>query len=256
MPVHVIDDFTPEHVLFPRHFGRGFDLSGKTAAGYAGVADPFPEELKIPESEWQERIEEKVASKTQISDLCDQASLPCLNQEQTNYCWVNGPTYCTEVIRTIQGQAPVLLSPASVGGPITGFQNQGGWAKPALEYIAQNGIVPQSQWPANAISSQYHTDENVQLARGYRVMEWWDLNGPDVFENLVSCLLRGFPAAVGYNWWSHVVSAIEPVWKDGAVALRIRNSWGMTWGDRGYALIQGQKMVPDDAVSPRVVVAA
>lgn len=255
MPVHVIDDYTPDHVLFPRQFGRGYDAEARAQAGYAGVADPFPDHLLIPRSEWQARIEEKVSSKTQISDLCDQVNLPCLNQESTNFCWVNGPTYCTEVIRAIQGQAPVLLSPASVGGPITGYQNVGGWAKPALQYISEHGIVPQDQWPANVIDSRYHTGTNVQLALGYRVTEWWDLNGGDVVANLVSCLLRGYPVAVGFNWWSHVVSAIDPVWQDGTIAIRIRNSWGMTWQDRGYAILQGQRMVPDDAVSPRVVAA-
>src|SRR5512135_3181123 len=115
MTVHIIDDSTPDRLLFPRFFGRGYDPSLKTADGYRGVADSFPASMLIPRAEWQARIEERVALKAQLSDLCDQANLPCLNQEQTNYCWCNGPTYCSEVVRAIQGQWVVPLSPASVG---------------------------------------------------------------------------------------------------------------------------------------------
>lgn len=256
MTIHVIDDSTPDRDLFPHYFGRGLDLSLRTAAGYAGVANPFPEELLIPRSEWQARIEERVALKAQLSDMCDQADLPCLNQEQTNYCWANAPTYCCEVVRILQGEPLVLLSPASVGGPITNYQNVGGWGKQALQYISDNGIDPQSVWPANAIDSQYHTAENVQLAKSYRATEWWDLNGPNVLDNMISCLLRDSPAAAGYSWWSHEVTVKDAVWKDGAIALLCRNSWGMTWGDRGYFFIQGDRMIPDDAVAPRVMIAS
>ena len=73
---------------------------------------------------------------------------------------------------------------------------------------------------------------------------------------LISCLLRRIPVAVGYDWWGHEVTAVDAIWLDGTVAIRIRNSWGMSWGNKGFSVLQGNKMIPADAVCARVAVAA
>lgn len=252
----VINDTTSPDLLFPKHVARGLDLSSRPRGyAYSGTAEQFPQELLIPRSEWQARIEENVKDKSQLSDICTQAGLVCKSQAQTQFCWANAPTYCTEVLRVIQNQKPISLSPASVAAPITGYKNVGGWGKTALEWIIANGIVPSSNWPDNAIERKYATPGNKEIATSYRVDEWYELE-PRNLDQLISMLLMGFPVAVGYNFWSHEVSAIDPVWIDGTVAVKIRNSWGMGWGDKGYAVLQGQKMLPDDCVSPRTTKAS
>lgn len=251
----IINDGTPLGEVVPKEFGRGLDLSLKGPFTYGAGADPFPDEMLIPESEWEARIREMEETKTRLSDLVDQAGLPCKNQEQTNYCWINAPTHCVEIVRVIQNQPMVLLSPASVGGPMTDFQNVGGWGGPGLAGIAERGLCPVDKWPANAISRSYWTPENKTLALNYRQTEWWE-GKPRNLRQLVSLLLRRTPTAGGYNWWSHEVTLYEPVWLDGTVAIRFRNSWGMNWGSNGYSILQGSKMYPDDQVSPRAAIAA
>ncbi len=259
MAEFIIHDTTPEEHFIINGLGRGLDLSQRTADGYAGVADPFPAELLIPRSEWQARIAERVERKTQLSDLIKQAGLKSKNQANLNYCWVYAPTHCVEIVRTLQNQPQIALSAASAGGPITGYRNVGGWGKTALQWIANKGVCPESVWPDHSLNSKYATADNKTLALDYRVQEWTELE-PGNLDQLVSMLLRNIPVAIGLAWWSHEVTAVDPVWRDGTVTIRIRNQWWPDgvhpWGDDNFAELQGSRMIPDDAVAPRVAVAS
>lgn len=251
----IVDSMTLDE-LYPK-FGRGLDLSRRPRGfgAYGDLAHAFPDELLIPRSEWQARCEELDKTKSSIPDLCDQAGLKVKDQQQTNFCWANGPTHCVEIIRTLAGQEPTVLSAASVACPVTGYRNDGGWGKDALDQIVKAGIVPDALWPNAAISQKYATPDNLTTAKKYSVTGWWELE-PNNIDQLISCLFHRVPVAVGYNWWGHEVTAVRPVWVDGAIAILIDNSWGTSWGTNGRGILQGRKMSPDDAVAPRVAIAA
>jgi hypothetical protein len=253
----LIHDGTPNDTLFPDDKGRGL----VEPLGYAGVRgvtppDEFPRELLLDDSAIQALIKEREDRKLRHVDLAAQAGLECKDQQQTNYCWINAPTYCTEYVRVWQNELAVVLSPASAGAPIKNFRNEGGWGKEGLQWIVDHGLVPVDKWPANAIGRAYYTPENRELALNYRVTEWTEL-APRNLRQCASVVLRGLPVAVGYNWWSHEVSMVDFVWLDGTYWPVIRNSWGMRWGSAGgYSTLQGDRALPDDAVTPRVALAA
>jgi hypothetical protein len=256
----IINDSTPGYVTqVPQDQSTGLALPRqRPSINDRRAASSFPRELLIPRSEWQSRIQEMEATKTRLSDIANRNKLPCKDQAQTNYCWINAPAYAMEQLRVAQGQKMVILSAASGGAKIKGFRNVGGWGQEALEFIADNGLVPQDRWPMNAIDRRYDTPENWAIAKKFRCLEWWSLRVRDDDE-LMSCLLRRWPVAVGYNWWGHEVTAVDPVWLDGTYAGRIRNSWTMNWpqpGAMGYGVLQGQKLTADDAVVPRLARAA
>lgn len=229
--------------------GQGRGRIGTSGYAAAGVASSFPPELLIPRSEWQARIQEMEERKTRLSDIIDRAGLPVKNQASTNYCWINAPVHCMEINRVQQNQEMVIFSPASCGGPIKNFRNDGGWGLEGLQYIVKNGVVPVDKWPANAIDRKYWTPENKTLALKYRVLEWVECKPRNIDEH-ISLLLRRVAVAVGLNYWGHEVSDIVPLWLDGAIAVMFNNSWGPGWGANGRGVRQGSKMPADDACSP------
>jgi hypothetical protein len=257
----IIDDSTPfDFALPPKGKGRGL-VFPMSMAPYSEreTSEPFPDSLLIDESEWPERIKEMEQTKTRVSDIVARASLECKNQAMTNYCWGNSPAYAMEVIRVIQGQRKVYLSPASACAQIMNYQNNGGWADAFMKFVEKYGLVPESSWPANHWQdARYATQANKEKALNYRQTEWWQLR-PRTDKEMMSCLLRRWPVSVGYNWWGHQITLEDPVWLNGTYAGRGRNSWGMNWpsqGAGGYFILQGFRLTPDDAVVPRQAKAA
>lgn len=247
-PIINDDVKTLRHAEPPEGMSRGLDLGlrGPGDYEYGEFASPFPDELLIPESEWQARIQEMEEQKSRTSDLIRLCQLPYKDQNGTNYCWINAPTHCVEISRLQQNQRTVSLSPASAGAQIKGYRNVGGWGLEGLQWIVKNGLVPSSKWPDNAIDRRYATDENIALALDYRADEWIECR-PRTVNQMVSMLLRRAPGAGGYNWQSHETTLVDVVWLDGTVATRNRNSW-KNYGDFGFYILQGSKMLADDLV--------
>lgn len=250
----IFDDGTPDsRFVLPDAYQGGYRGMFSSQASADELTVPFPDELLIPEADWQGWIAEAEERQTRVSDLVTQAGLPCKDQGSTNFCWANAPVHLLEVTRVIQNQPMVILSPASVACPINGFKNQGGWGEEALRFLISDGAVPVAQWPANAISKQYYTDANKAIAKNYRATGWWNLR-PRTLNQHISCLLRRIPVAVGLNYWAHEVSDYEAVWVNGKIGVRFRNSWTKDWptaGAGGYSIRQGNKLLADDAVAVR-----
>lgn len=253
---------------------------------------PLPASVQVPRDEWDERIEEMERTETRLSDLVRKAGLPCKDQNGTNYCWINAPVHCVEVMLIVQNQMdpdgkPWILSPASVGCKIKNFRNQGGWGGEGLEYIVEHGVVPVKLWPANAINRQYDTAAAWIEAGKFTVKEWYDLRANN-FGDKMSAHFHRKPTADGYNWWSHEVTGYDPVivgnsvrdaqrrhieadclrrgidkeLRDAALELaaskygaRERNSWSMSYGEQGFFILTESKATPSDCCSPNVVLA-
>lgn len=245
-------------VLFPAEHSRGLTLESRPNPGglcYGSTAVvPFDPKWLVPRSEWRARIEERKKLRRTLRDKIQRAGLPSKNQGSTNFCWANAPVAAMEMMRVLQNQEKVSLSPASVACPINGFVNEGGWGQQALKRIVEAGVVPTSLWPDNAINRKYATQANYEIGYRYRCLRWCELE-PGNMDQMVSVLLRDIPVPIGLSWWGHEVTAVDPDWIDGDIALSIRNSWGQ-WGTQGnpgfegYGVLQGRKMLADDAVCP------
>lgn len=250
----IVDHATPSDVTHLKEFGRGF-MSEKSLFGkHNSPATPFPRELVLSENEIIARVQEAEERGSRLSDMILMKELICKDQKQTNYCWTNAPAHCLEIKRMIQGHAYVDLSAASVAAPINNYRNQGGAGTDAIRYMSDTGIAPVSLWPTNAINRRYYTDEMLEESKNYRTTEWWELR--TLQEKWSYLMLRQGGCSVGYPWWSHEVSSIEPIVLDGELASRDRNNWGMGYGYKGFMIIRGNRQNFDECIAPAVMVAA
>lgn len=231
----------------PRGMSTGYKSRPKD---WQGFGESFS--VRIPQSEWQDRIQERENLKVTNRDIKSRFSIESLDQNGTNYCWTNAPIQSLHYLQAKTHGRVRRFSPASVGSYIKNFRNVGGWGNESLERIIESGCNEISDWPANAIKRQYATPENQEKAQLNRVTEWYDLPRRD-FDAMASALLLGHTVAIGLNWWGHEVLAIDLAVQSGKFVVVIDNSWGSRWGDNGLGILSQSKATPDDAVSPRVL---
>jgi hypothetical protein len=259
----VIDDSNFQKYVQPVIDGdvrfRGYKPRDWNAEPYgsSGVAVPMSMPL-IPRTEWVERIRDINKAKGLLSQRRKQAGIGPFNQQNTNFCWGNGVLKCFQILRMLQGEDFVDLSPASICCMITNFQNVGGWGTQFLKYLNLKGAVPAQFWPHNAINRKYNTAETMAMRAKFRVPDggWYDIDPRQSFDATMTLVLLGIPVAVAYNWWGHLVLAEDPIVdKDGRFGLGELNSWG-PWGENGdgtFVLMEG-KGTPSEAVAPALAV--
>jgi hypothetical protein len=175
-------------------------------------------------------------------------------------CWGHSTVGCVQAVRALNNQPYVPLSAYMVCAIIKRGANEGAWCGLSAKFLREVGVCSQALWPqGNRNYRALDTPEVRADAAKRKVTEdWADLASAVydqnlTFEQVASCLLSGVPCALDWNWWSHSVMGCDLVEVEpGSFGVRIRNSWGDAWEDRGFAVIRGQKAIPDGAVAVRV----
>lgn len=225
----------------------------------------------IDMSEWPDRIKDKVANKSQLSDirLAGDAGrpIPSLDQDGVGYCWAHSSTSANMLLRALAGLPYVPLSAFAVAATIKKGADEGGWGAQSLDFLMARGQPSQAIWPQGDRNySKYANDQACwDNAAEHRVTEGWiDLAVPEYDRQLSkqqigTLLLSNVPVVADYNWWSHSVLAIDlldqhpnrPATDPSRYGIRILNSWGDSWSDRGMGVLTDSKAWPDSAVAPR-----
>ena len=214
----------------------------------------------IPRSEWKDRI---IAGQGNfLSDLVKQAGMPVKDQDGLGYCWVYGSTTCVQVARIKAGLPHVELSPESVGGPCTGWRNQGGYASEAFQQLETYGACESSFMNApNSLNWRGWQAGWQANALKHRVQRWYDIgNEFPIYDEVISLLLKGMPVAAGLDWWGHLIIFMDAIiLPDNTVGVLARNSWGTSWPgiqgltSDGWFCLDEDSATPDGAASPIVV---
>lgn len=207
----------------------------------------------IPRSQWPACIAALKSANGGLMALA-YGKVACSDQDGLGYCWVHSVKNSAEILSYEQGFPFYQLSAVSVGGPITGYRNEGGWPADALDYMVKNGAVGTKYWPENKLSSSYFKKAEVQAdyPRHKVAGTIVDLGTTGkIFDECVSCVLMGAPVAVSYNWWGHAIQMVGVEYKNGVYYGVFRNSWGSSYGDDGFFLMPegrgSNKGTPDDA---------
>lgn len=224
----------------------------ESPVGSLTFASQFPGPL-IKRPDWSAMIKEREERGQTLQRIMLDAGVKVKDQGRTNYCWAFAPVSALELNRAAAGLPYVDLSPTSVAARVKNFRNVGGFGTQALQELATRGVNAASQWPTNAIDRKYDNQQSRVQANSFRQTEWWDLQ-PKNLDELITALLLGLPCPVVYMWWGHQVLAIDPVEVEpGSFGVRILNSWGTRWGDKGFAIIRGSRVLPDEAYAARAV---
>lgn len=269
MPL-VIDDSTPNDVIFPADYREGYGLVPRDLESYPPGCYSFapPAEIQlIPRSEWSARIKEMEETKSRISDVRNRMGpnggpIPYLNQGSYGYCWAHSTTHAVMLMRALQGQPYVPLSAFAVAATIKNGRNEGGWGALSLEFAINRGIPSQKFWPQGSANVGNGTQACWDDAAKHKPTEdWQDLTKQVYFRNLtfdqvMTLLLSRIPVIGDFNWWQHSIVLMNPVEVE-------RNSFGIgflnsheNFGDNGYAVLRGDRAIPDGATAPRSVLIA
>lgn len=183
-----------------------------------------------------------------------------VNQNGSNFCWAHSTTHAVQVARRIAGMPHVDLSAYMVACLAAGYRNVGGWCGQSAKQIFDSGVCEQRLWPQQSMSRSHDTPEMRENAQRYRIHEEWrDLTRPIhgqqmTWRQLATALINGQPAACDFMWWRHSVCGIALVpQSNGNLDLMILNSWGESYGDRGFGILTGSKKIPDGAIAIRSV---
>jgi C1A family cysteine protease len=228
-----------------------------------------PTEIKlIPKSEWSARLKEKEETQSSLRYVRLQGNngqpVPSLDQGQVGYCWAHSTTHAVMLDRMMRGMDYVPLSAYSIAAIIKKGKDEGGWGALSAQFAKDNGIASQTLWPQGQRNySQLDTPACRADMKLRRIDEdWTDLTKQVydrtlTFDMLASLLLSDIPGPVDFNWWGHSVCAMELVEVEaGSFGIRIWNSWGDGWGEKGMGVLRGNKAIPDGAVSIRTTTAA
>jgi len=265
--MYIINDSTPNSVLFPGSFGRGYDPTQVPVdSGIRPLFGDAPDQLKvIPRSEWLPRTKEMHESKSTLRHLREIAAngsqMPTLDQNGQGYCWAYSVTRCVMYQRALMNQPYKRLSAHAVACMVKGFRDEGGWCGLSLEFIRERGVPTVEAWAEKSMSRSNDKPATWENAAQNRITEgWYDVTKKAYdqalsYDQFMTCLLLRIPVAADFNHWSHSVCMHTPVILDGEVWPEGGNSWTDGWGEQGRFVLQGQKAIPDGAVAITGVVA-
>lgn len=191
----------------------------------------------IPRERWPDLIAQKDEEKSWLEDLVRAKGIDCGDQDGLPYCHAYGCRDAAIVARALANHGYVDLSGESIGGPVTNWQRRGAYPEDDMKQLSKYGACPASMMNAPWSLRPDKWDPEWEQARlNYRAYEWEDLRvGGPSFDMAATAALLGKACCSGFSWWSHFFSGPYRLYRDGnRYVLRYRNTWGMSYGDKGF----------------------
>lgn len=167
-------------------------------------------------------------------------------------CWAHSGVSAHLVARAAMNEPYADLSAYAIACIIKNFRDEGGWGSEGVQFQSERGCPTSQFWPQQSMSRSNDNAETWKNAALHKYIQWMDLDPNQMKEQLVTCLLLGFPVVSDYNWWSHSVCAID-IESISPFHVRIWNSWGDSWSENGTGILQDRKAIPDAGVAAIVV---
>lgn len=209
-----------------------------------GSSCEVKEYATVPRSEWKDRIEYKKAHGLFPGSWFERGKVKILNQGSFGYCWMYGVVGAMQLRYAMTGQVAPYFNAHFTAWLGKRGANRGGWGGEALGYLDQWGVPIMDIFPGKptnqAAFDRHEVRENAKL---HKVWKFTELRR-NSFQALMDMWLSDDPMPVSqaYNWWGHLVYAMEPVvtGRDSFGTL-IGNSWDYSWGTHGRGIIAESK---------------
>lgn len=186
----------------------------------------------------------------QMTDLDLSAhDAPTIDQNPQSSCTAAALTTAFRHARAVAGLPLVDLAWSTLYGPSNGGRDAGSPIDVAVNHLMRVGICPQRvdgrpyidpfDWQGY-YAGTWPADWQDQ-AKGYRLLECWDCPS---WEHFLSAMHHGFTGVLGVWWTARSGHAVTPTGYDKVKRrVRIQNTWGPAWQDRGYGWIDESKCI-------------
>lgn len=199
-----------------------------------------PSARVIPRDQWQE---------VDWSHFVDVV----MDQDAQGACNAFASVQAVHVLRRMGGLPFVRLSAGNLYGRINGGRDAGSTLADAIRELETRGVcraelVPELEWRPHRWPPGWQED-----ARRFRVIEAWDCPS---FDHIASAIQLGFGVNIGIligsnftpgpDGWipprsgragGHAMCAVGLARKGNTWGVKIVNSWGPRWGQRGFGII-------------------
>ncbi len=207
----------------------------------------------IPWEEFPDRIADQERKKSSLYHMCCDLPDNILDQNPLLYCWNFGSVGALMDERAFMGLPHASLSPSSVGAPIVNFQNCGYYIESALQRMVSDGASTTEYVPQTTNNRADFKLGWKESAACYKVTEWIDI--PRDAHAQFSAILSVRPFVGSYGWWKHAFRVHQLLDRNPKLkpnnplryGIKFPNSWGKTWGDKGYGIVEGERAVADSA---------
>jgi len=173
----------------------------------------------IPSGEW-DALAKQISLRPFVKTILD--------QDGAGSCATESTTGAVKIGRELAGLPFVELNPWFIYHTTSGGRDQGSSIDENLAFVRENGIAPISVWPRSKGWQAKPSAEAVEAAKQFRIVEFYEVAS---VEEMVSCLLTGFPVVYGAN--GHSVCKVQHL--DATKGLDL-NSWAASWGDGGFGV--------------------
>lgn len=220
----------------------------QTAYGASPVAAQVPLDV-IPMEEWPDRIADQERNKSSLEHIWRDSKIGVWNQGELLFCWVYSGVISLMLEREVMGLPYVELSPCSVGAPITGYRNVGGYIENALREMMSGGVAPSTHVPVSTLRAQDFKPGWQAEAAKYKVRQAADI--PRDYQIQGSQLLLNRPMPVGHNWWAHSITHLRMI---DLYPQKRATDWSRygrrglnQWGGTGIVQLEGSRQLADQA---------